>query len=147
MTALSDLLRDSGVDPARAIERISQSAEHSMDRATVYRYLDGRHPGRPSERYLSALAHGFQLKITDVRMAANVRPGELGEWNPPDESGQLSKPIRDALDALIITIAKGGIEHGERSAQKSPDRVTEYDPHHQERRVDSVPRSDPGLQD
>lgn len=112
MTALSVLIGGSKIRPARAIERIAKSAEHEMNKATVYRYVDGDHPERPKEKYLQALAYGFDLPITEVRKAASAAPGELGPWTPPLESGQLSKPVRDALNDLIITLAKEGSGRG-----------------------------------
>ena len=69
-------------------------------------------PERPKEKYLQALAYGFDLLVTDVRLAAAAAPGELGPWTPPIESGRLPKPVRDALDELIISLAKAGSAHG-----------------------------------
>ncbi|VXC06593.1 hypothetical protein [Aeromicrobium sp. 9AM] len=119
MTALSELLLDSKVATARAVERIEKSEEHSMNKGTIYRYIDGDHPERPKEKYLQALAYGFELPITRVRQAASAAPGELGPWTPPLEAGRLSKPVRNALDALIITLAKEGPGNGAPPAKKT----------------------------
>lgn len=118
MTALSELLHSSKNKAPAAIKRIEDSEEHTMDRGTIYKYLKGEHPERPSEKYLKALAYGFELKITEVRTAAKVPAGELGPWTPPAEAGQLSKPVRDALDALVIVLAKEGYGSG-KPAKKS----------------------------
>lgn len=121
MTALSDLLNDSKVATARAIERIAGSEKHSMNKAAVYRYVAGSHPDHPKEKYLQALAYGFEIPITKVRAAALAAPGELGPWTPPLESGQLSRPVREALDALIVTLAKEGFGDAAHAAKKIDD--------------------------
>jgi len=119
MTALSELLHRSVIAPARAIERIEKSDEHAMNRATIYRYVEGDHPERPKEKYLQALAYGFELPVTQVREAAAAAPGELDLWEPPLESGQLTQPVRDALDVLIKALAKEGTQRAASAAQKT----------------------------
>jgi len=53
MTALSELIHTSEIDPARAIERIAKSPDHKMDRATIYRYVEGRRTRRGQRRSIS----------------------------------------------------------------------------------------------
>jgi len=61
-----------------------------------------------------------------VRDLAGI-PTPLGVWVPPEQANQLDRPTRDALDELILAIARRGDgSHAERQpTQKSPGVVLE----------------------
>ena len=73
-----------------------------VDRATVYRYLSGRHPRTPSEAVLRAFASVLPgTSLVDLRAAARVGAGEDEEWIPPKEANRLNPGQRRALEAFI----------------------------------------------
>jgi hypothetical protein len=73
-----------------------------VDRATVYRYLSGRHPQRPSEAVLEAFASGLPgVSLTELRAVAGTSVGEEEPWVPTREANRLNHGQRMALDAFI----------------------------------------------
>ncbi len=73
-----------------------------VDRATVYRYLSGRHPRTPSDAVLQAFASVLPgTSLTDLRAAARVGTGEEDVWVPPKEANRLNQGQRRALEAFI----------------------------------------------
>jgi hypothetical protein len=73
-----------------------------VDRATVYRYLSGRHPRTPSDAVLQAFASVLPgTTLVDLRAAARVGAGEEDAWIPPKEANRLNQGQRRALEAFI----------------------------------------------
>jgi hypothetical protein len=73
-----------------------------VDRATVYRYLSGRHPRTPSDTVLQAFASVLPgTSLVDLRAAARVGVGEEDAWIPPKEANRLNQGQRRALEAFI----------------------------------------------
>lgn len=73
-----------------------------VDRATVYRYLSGRHPRTPSDAVLQAFASVLPgTSLLDLRAAARVGTGEEDVWVPPKEANRLNQGQRRALEAFI----------------------------------------------
>lgn len=73
-----------------------------VDRATVYRYLSGRHPRTPSDAVLQAFASVLPgTSLVDLRSAARVGTGEEDAWIPPREANRLNQGQRRALEAFI----------------------------------------------
>lgn len=73
-----------------------------VDRATVYRYLSGRHPRTPSDAVLQAFASVLPgTSLLDLRTAARVGTGEEDVWVPPKEANRLNQGQRRALEAFI----------------------------------------------
>lgn len=73
-----------------------------VDRATVYRYLSGRHPRTPSDTVLQAFASVLPgTSLVDLRAAARVEAGEEEVWIPPKEANRLNQGQRRALEAFI----------------------------------------------
>lgn len=73
-----------------------------VDRATVYRYLSGRHPRTPSDAVLQAFASVLPgTSLVELRAAAQVGLGEEEEWVPPKEANRLNPGQRRALEAFI----------------------------------------------
>jgi len=73
-----------------------------VDRATVYRYLSGRHPRTPSDAVLQAFASVLPgTTLMDLRTAARVGTGEEDVWIPPKEANRLNQGQRRALEAFI----------------------------------------------
>jgi hypothetical protein len=76
--------------------------EGKVDRATVYRYLSGRHPQRPSEPVLEAFASGLPgISLTELRAVVGASVGEEEPWIPTKEANRLNHGQRMALDAFI----------------------------------------------
>ena len=123
MTALSDLLTDAknaGRNVDHWVEQ-ARSAGHKINRATVYKYLDGDHAKNPSEKTLEGLAFVFALDVRDLREAVDKPRGELGPWKPTDEASRLNEEQRAALNQLIKAIVRGGAEDDSPAANQSPD--------------------------
>ena len=73
-----------------------------VDRATVYRYLSGRHPRTPSDAVLHAFASVLPgTSLVDLRAAAAIEAGEEEVWIPPKEANRLNQGQRRALEAFI----------------------------------------------
>jgi hypothetical protein len=73
-----------------------------VDRATVYRYLSGRHPRTPSDAVLRAFASVLPgTSLVDLRAVAQLGAGEEEEWIPPKEANRLNAGQRRALEAFI----------------------------------------------
>jgi hypothetical protein len=73
-----------------------------VDRATVYRYLSGRHPRTPSDGVLQAFVSVLPgTSLVDLRAAARVESGEEEVWVPPKEANRLNQGQRRALEAFI----------------------------------------------
>jgi hypothetical protein len=73
-----------------------------VDRATVYRYLSGRHPRTPSDPVLQAFASVLPgTSLVELRAAARFGTGEEDVWVPPKEANRLNPGQRRALEAFI----------------------------------------------
>jgi hypothetical protein len=82
--------------------QVVAALEGKVDRATVYRYLSGRHPRRPSEPVLEAFASGLPgISMTELRAVAGTSVGEEEPWIPTKEANRLNHGQRMALDAFI----------------------------------------------
>lgn len=82
--------------------QVVTALEGKVDRATVYRYLSGRHPRRPSEPVLEAFAAGLPgISLTELRAVAGTSIGEEEPWIPTKEANRLNHGQRMALDAFI----------------------------------------------
>lgn len=107
MSALSDRLAEAKGD--RSIDAIAAQAEqrgYRIDRATVGRYIQGKHAKEPPEHVLEALAEGLGVDLRELRELAGVPRGELGQYEPPAESARLNHEQRQAIDHLIKAIVK-----------------------------------------
>ena len=82
-----------------------------VDRATVYRYLSGRHPRTPSDAVLRAFVSVLPgTSLVDLRAAARLGTGEEEEWIPPREANRLNPGQRRALEAFIRATVNGPFE-------------------------------------
>ncbi|HSV37503.1 MAG TPA: hypothetical protein VLI04_01980 [Nocardioidaceae bacterium] len=112
MTALSDILNrakgDRSVDQMIDAARKNGAEVDSNARGNIYKALKGDHAQSPTDRTLRMWAAVFGVTPIELREAAGRPPGELGPWVPTDEAGQLSQPIREALDGLIKAIVREG---------------------------------------
>jgi hypothetical protein len=82
--------------------QVVEALVDKVDRATVYRYLSGRHPQRPSETVLEAFASGLPgVSLTELRAVAGTSVGEEEPWVPTKEANRLNHGQRMALDAFI----------------------------------------------
>lgn len=73
-----------------------------VDRTTVYRYLSGRHPRRPSEAVLEAFVAVLPgTSIVELRRAAGQPLGEEEPWILPPEANRLNAGQRRAIEAFI----------------------------------------------
>lgn len=72
------------------------------DRTTVYRYLSGRHPRRPSEALLEAFAEVLPgVSLVKLREAAGSPGGSEEPWVLPPEANRLNAGQRRAIEAFI----------------------------------------------
>jgi len=93
-------------DTIRTIVKRAQDAAHPLDRATVYKYLQGKGAARPPEHTIRGLAAGFELSEAEIRRLLDMPSGDAGPWQPPEEAARLSRDQRRALDTLIKAIVK-----------------------------------------
>ncbi|HEX2905182.1 MAG TPA: hypothetical protein VHO01_17150 [Jatrophihabitans sp.] len=101
MSALSDYLIEhlpQGWNKPRLVDAL----DGRLDRATVYKYLAGKHPARPSESVLQAFAEVLpQASVVELRAAAGQAAGVEEPWIPPAEANRLTLAQRQALEAFI----------------------------------------------
>lgn len=101
MSALSDYLIQHlphGWNKPRLVDAL----DGRLDRATVYKYLAGKHPQHPSESVLQAFAEVLpQASVVELRAAAGQSVGAEEPWNPPVEANRLTMAQRQALEAFI----------------------------------------------
>lgn len=101
MSKLSDYLNAS-IPSGWSKSRVVEALDGKIDRATVYRYLAGRHPQRPSEAVLEAFAAGLPaVSLTELRAVVGMPVGEDAPWVPTKEANRLNHAQRMALDAFI----------------------------------------------
>lgn len=100
MSALSDFIA-AHMPPGWKPTDLIEAVRDTMDRTTVYRYLGGKHPARPSDTHLQAFARVLDVQIQDVRAAAGLARGESTLWEPPPEVHRLTDAQRAALDDFI----------------------------------------------
>jgi hypothetical protein len=82
-----------------------------VDRATVYRYLSGRHPRTPSDAVLQAFASVLPgTSLVALRAAARVEADEEEVWIPPKEANRLNHGQRRALEAFIRATVNWQVE-------------------------------------
>ncbi|HEU5269443.1 MAG TPA: hypothetical protein VFU36_05910 [Jatrophihabitans sp.] len=92
-----------------------------VDRATVYRYLSGRHPRTPSDAVLRAFASVLPgTSLLDLRAAARLGTGEEEEWIPPREANRLNPGQRRALEAFIRATVNEQYEPEDEPAIEQP---------------------------
>lgn len=111
MSALSDYLNDhlpSGWNKPKLVDAL----EGRLDRATVYKYLAGKHPRQPSESVLQAFAEVLpDASVVELRAAAGQALGVEEPWIPPVEANRLTMAQRQALEAFIkATVASNDAE-------------------------------------
>jgi len=83
--------------------QLVEALDGSVDRATVYRYLSGKHPRRPSEAVLQAFARALPgTSLVELRRAASVATGAGTPWVPPAAANRLTTRQRRAIEALIL---------------------------------------------
>ena len=101
MSALSDYLIQHlphGWNKPRLVDAL----DGRLDRATVYKYLAGKHPQHPSESVLQAFAEVLpQASVVELRAAAGQSAGVEEPWIPPVEANRLTMAQRQALEAFI----------------------------------------------
>lgn len=101
MSALSDYLIQHlphGWNKPRLVDAL----DGRLDRATVYKYLAGKHPQHPSESVLQAFAEVLpQASVVELRIAAGQASGVEEPWIPPAEANRLTLAQRQALEAFI----------------------------------------------
>jgi hypothetical protein len=82
--------------------RLVDALDGRLDRATVYKYLAGKHPQHPSESVLQAFAEVLpQASVVELRAAAGQAAGVEEPWTPPVEANRLTMAQRQALEAFI----------------------------------------------
>lgn len=111
MSALSDYLNDhlpTGWNKPRLVDAL----DGRLDRATVYKYLAGKHPRQPSESVLQAFAEVLPTaSVVELRAAAGQALGVEEPWIPPVEANRLTMAQRQALEAFIkATVASNDAE-------------------------------------
>jgi hypothetical protein len=100
VSALSDYL-NAHIPAGWAKRDVVRALDDKIDRATVYRYLNGNHSRTPPEYVLAAFAEGLGCSIVELREAAGFAAGEEEPWVPPMEANRLNRGQRDALEAFI----------------------------------------------
>ena len=101
MSKLSDYL-NAHIPSGWSKSQVVEALDGKIDRATVYRYLAGRHPQRPSEAVLEAFASGLPaVSMTELRAVVGAAVGENTPWVPTKEANRLNHAQRMALDAFI----------------------------------------------
>ena len=111
MSALSDYLNDHlphGWNKPKLVDAL----DGRLDRATVYKYLAGKHPRQPSESVLQAFAEVLpDASVVELRAAAGQALGVEEPWIPPVEANRLTLAQRQALEAFIkATVASNDAE-------------------------------------
>ncbi len=111
MSALSDYLNDHlpiGWNKPKLVDAL----DGRLDRATVYKYLAGKHPRQPSESVLQAFAEVLpNASVVELRAAAGQALGVEEPWIPPVEANRLTMAQRQALEAFIkATVASNDAE-------------------------------------
>lgn len=92
-----------------------------VDRATVYRYLSGRHPRTPSDGVLQAFASVLPgTSLVELRAAARVGGADEQEWVPPKEANRLNPGQRRALEAFIRATVNWQFEAAEQASEELP---------------------------
>jgi hypothetical protein len=101
VSALSDYLNEhlpSGWNKPKLVDAL----DGRLDRATVYKYLAGKHPRQPSESVLTAFAEALpDASVVELRAAAGQWHGVEEPWVPPIEANRLTMGQRQALEAFI----------------------------------------------
>jgi hypothetical protein len=101
VSKLSDYL-NAHIPSGWSKSQVVEALDGKIDRATVYRYLAGRHPQRPSEAVLEAFASGLPaVSLTELRSMVGAAVGEDTPWVPTKEANRLNHAQRMALDAFI----------------------------------------------
>jgi hypothetical protein len=102
MTELSDLLRTSNKagHSARAIAKLAQEKDFTLNHDTAARYLRGDH-GKPDEPTLMAFASVLSISLQQLRKAASLPSEEVQPYTPPPESSRLTRRQRRAVDEVI----------------------------------------------
>jgi hypothetical protein len=111
VSALSDYLNDHlphGWNKPKLVDAL----DGRLDRATVYKYLAGKHPRQPSESVLQAFAEVLpDASVVELRAAAGQALGVEEPWIPPVEANRLTLSQRQALEAFIkATVASNDAE-------------------------------------
>ncbi|MFL6161877.1 MAG: hypothetical protein ACJ74U_06575 [Jatrophihabitantaceae bacterium] len=111
MSALSDYLNEHlphGWNKPKLVDAL----DGRLDRATVYKYLAGKHPRQPSESVLQAFAAVLpEASVVELRAAAGQALGVEEPWIPPVEANRLTMAQRQALEAFIkATVASNDAE-------------------------------------
>ena len=112
MSKLSDYL-NAHVPDGWSKSQVVEVLHGKVDRATVYRYLAGRHPQRPAEAILEAFAATLPgVSLTELRSIVGTPVGEEEAWVPAKEANRLNHAQRMALDAFIRATVNAQDETG-----------------------------------
>ena len=132
MSALSELLVQANTTglSARSIARQAQESGFSINHDTAARYLRGDH-GRPDEETLRAFASVLPVRLSELRVAAQLPAEETEPYRPPAEASRLSRRQRRAVDEII-------------RAMLEPAAVTDLASRRSERTADSAAESPGG---
>ncbi|MBF6459844.1 helix-turn-helix transcriptional regulator [Nocardia puris] len=99
MSELSDLLREYNQEDWSHRE-IARRSGGALSRATVDKYLSGRH-GRPTPEVIQAFHEVLGVPLRELRAAAKMPAGEPGAWVPPEEANLMTRRQRAAVEELI----------------------------------------------
>lgn len=107
MSALSDAVATAAADRNMSVaDVVHEATKHGVNRATVYRLLDGQRR-KPADKTLRAIHAVLPvLTMQQLRELAGMPPGESEEYRPPAEANLLSRRQRLALDELIRSMAE-----------------------------------------
>ena len=112
MSKLSDYL-NAHIPTGWSKTTVVAALDGKVDRATVYRYLAGRHPQRPAEAILEGFAAALPgVSLTELRKVVGSPAGENEPWVPTKEANRLNHAQRMALDAFIRATVNAPDEAG-----------------------------------
>jgi hypothetical protein len=115
LSALSDYL-NAHIPVGWTKRDFVRALDATIDRSTVYRYLNGLHSKTPPEFVLAAFAQTLGCSVVELREAAGVAIGEEEPWVPPLEANRLSRGQREALETFIrATVALESSGRGDAS--------------------------------
>lgn len=143
VTELSDLLNSTGISARQAAEKADEIGVE-LPYGTITGYWAGRHPIRPTEKTLLALAEVTALPVRRLRRAVGMATGEAKPWTPPPEANRLSNRQRVALERLIKAIVtsesvdesksgQGGLTRAERQLSRKGIGIEDADNRHEKR--------------
>ncbi len=130
MSTLSEYLIEHLPDDWRKAH-VVEALSGTVDRATVYRYLSGKHPRHPSDSVLEAFAGVLPgSSLVELRLAAGLAGGEEKPWVPPIQANRLNDRQRRALEAFIIATVESDDEPIDDDIEISLSRQAQADVQH-----------------